>query len=119
MRVGHGRGGDIGRGWPCSGGSALWRRRGRAERGTAACGGADRRPCPISCGERDCASEDDGASEGDGEDDGAGATSARAERGERERRSGEGSRPGAAGEKGEGSGVRDRMGDDGEDSPRW
>ena len=66
----------------------MWRRRGRAERGTAACGGADRRPGPISCGERD------------DEDDGAGATSARAERGERERRSGEGSRPGAAGEKG-------------------
>ena len=94
----------------------MWRRHNRAERGTAAsatCGGADRRPGPISCGERD------GVGEGDDEDDGAGATSARAERGERERRSGEGSRPGAAGEKGEGSGVRDRMGDDGEDSPRW
>ena len=56
MRVGHGRGGGIGRGWPCGGGSALWRRRGRAERGTAAaatCDGADRHPGPISCGVRD------------------------------------------------------------------
>ena len=72
----------------------MWRRRGRVERGIAACGGADRRPDPISYGDRN------GAGEGDGEDDGAGATSARAERGERERRSGEGLRPGAAGEKG-------------------
>jgi hypothetical protein len=79
----------------CSGGSALWRRRDRAERGTVAsamCGGAYRRPGPISHGE------------GEGEGDGEGATSARAERGERDRDlglreekvrlRGEGSRPG-------------------------
>ena len=51
----------------------MWQQCGRAERGTAACGGVDRCPGPISYGERD------GAGEGNGEDDGAGMTSARAE----------------------------------------